>query len=168
MALANSAALKLAGITRATKDVPGGEIVRDRKGEPTGVLKDNAMVLVDAVVPAPSAEMRDRALLAAMKYVAEQGVTSVHNMGTWDDLETFARAAKARTLTTRIYAVMPLDQWERLRDAVAAKTYGGADGRGDDGCASAGSKASSTARSARTPRRSSSRSPTRRRIAACW
>ncbi len=48
MALANSVALKLAGVTRATKDVAGGEIVRDRSGEPTGVLKDNAMALVDA------------------------------------------------------------------------------------------------------------------------
>jgi predicted amidohydrolase YtcJ len=132
MSLANSLALKLAGITRATKDIPGGAIVRDRKGEPTGILKDNAMAPIDAVVPAPSAEMKDRALLAAMKYVNEQGVTTVHNMGTWDDLETFARAAKAKTLTTRIYAVTPLDQWEKLRDAVAAKTYGGADGRGDE------------------------------------
>ena len=132
MSLANSVALKLAGITRATKDIPGGAIVRGRNGEPTGVLKDNAMAPVDAVVPAPSTEMKDRALLAAMKYVNEQGVTTVHNMGTWDDLETFARAAKAQTLTTRIYAVTPLDQWEKLRDAVAAKTYGGADGRGDE------------------------------------
>lgn len=132
MSLANSVALKLARVTRATADVAGGAIVRDRKGEPTGVLKDNAMALVDAVVPAPSAEMNDRALVAAMKYVNEQGVTTVHNMGTWDDLATFARAAKAKTLTTRIYAVTPLAEWEKLRDAVAAKTFGGADGRGDE------------------------------------
>jgi len=132
MSLANSVALKLAGITRATEDVAGGAIVRDRKGEPTGVLKDNAMTLVNAAVPAPSAEMQDRTLQAAMKYVNEQGVTTVHNMGTFDDLEVFARAAKANTLTTRIYAVTPLDQWEKLRDAVAAKTFGGADGRGDE------------------------------------
>jgi len=132
MSLANSLALKLAGVTRATKDIAGGAIVRDRKGEPTGVLKDNAMSLVDAAVPAPSVEMKDRALVAAMKYVNEQGVTSVHNMGTWDDVDTFARAAKAQTLTTRLYAVTPLDQWEKLRDAVATKTYGGADGRGDE------------------------------------
>jgi predicted amidohydrolase YtcJ len=132
MSLANSAALKLAGVTRATKDIAGGTIVRDRKGEPTGIFKDNAMAPVDAVVPAPSVEMKDRGLLAAMKYVNEQGVTTVHNMGTWDDLETFERAAKAGTLTTRVYAVTPLDQWEKLRDAVAAKTYGGADGRGDE------------------------------------
>lgn len=132
MSLANSVALKLAGVTRATKDIAGGTIVRDRKGEPTGIFKDNAMAPVDAAVPAPSAEMKDRGLLAAMKYVNEQGVTTVHNMGTWDDLETFERAAKAGTLTTRVYAVTPLDQWEKLRDAVTAKTYGGADGRGDE------------------------------------
>ena len=132
MSLANSLALKLAGVTRATKDVAGGAIVRDRKGEPTGVFKDNAMSLVDAAMPAASVEMNDRALLAAMKYVNAQGVTTVHNMGTFGDLETFARAAKAKSLTTRIYAVTPLAEWEKLRDTVAAKTYGGADGRGDE------------------------------------
>lgn len=132
MSLANSVALELAGITRATGDISGGAIVRDRKGEPTGILKDNAMAPVEAVVPAPSAQMKDRGLLAAMKYVNEQGVTTVHNMGAWDDLDTFARAAKAGALTTRIYAVTPLPEWEKLRDAVTAKTYGGADGRGDD------------------------------------
>lgn len=132
MSLANGVALKLAGITRATRDVPGGAIIRDRKGEPTGVLKDNAMSLVDAVVPAASAEMNDRALAAAMKHVSAQGVTTVHHMGTFGDLETFARAAQARRLTTRIYAVTPLAEWERLRAAVAARTYGGADGRGDE------------------------------------
>ena len=90
------------------------------------------MALVDRVVPPRSDEMRDRALSAAMKYVAEQGVTSVHNMGTWDELATFARARKSNALATRIYGVVPLKDWERLRDAVARKEYGGADGRGDD------------------------------------
>jgi predicted amidohydrolase YtcJ len=132
MALANSAALKAAGVTHATKDVDGGEIVRRANGEPTGLLKDNAMGLVDRAMPEPSDEMRDRALHAAMQHVAEQGVTSVHNMGSWGDLETFARARQTNALGTRIYAVVPLATWERLRDAVAAKTYGGADGRGDD------------------------------------
>src|SRR5688572_9553166 len=132
MSLANSVTLKLAGITRATKDIAGGAIVRDRNGEPTGLLKDNAKAPVDAAMPEPSVEMQDRALQAAMKYVNEQGVTTVHNMGTFGDLAVFARAAKANALTTRIYAVTPLDQWEKLRDAVTAKTYGGADGRGDE------------------------------------
>jgi predicted amidohydrolase YtcJ len=131
MALANSAALKAAGVTRAAKDVEGGEIVRDPRGEPTGLLKDNAMGLVDRAVPEPSDDMRDRALAAAMQYVAEQGVTSVHNMGTWSDLDTFARAWKAKGLNTRIYGVVPLATWERLRDVVARKEFGGS-GHGDD------------------------------------
>jgi predicted amidohydrolase YtcJ len=66
-----------------------------------------------------------------MKYVNERGVTTVHNMGSWSDLEAFARGAKANSLTTRIYAAVPLADWQKLRDVVAAKTYGGADGRGD-------------------------------------
>ena len=131
MSLANSAALKAAGVTRATRDVAGGEIVRDARGEPTGVLKDNAMELVDKAAPPPSPEMEDRGLLAAMKYVNERGVTSVHNMGTWGELETFARAHKKNALTTRIYSAVPLASWERLRDVVQARTHGGDDGRGD-------------------------------------
>ena len=132
MSLANSAALEAAGVTRATANISGGKIVRGPGGEPTGVLKDNAMSLVDKVAPPPSPEMQDRALLAAMKYVNERGITSVHNMGTWSELDTFARARKSGTLTTRIYAAVPLDTWEKLRDGVQAKTYGGADGRGDE------------------------------------
>jgi hypothetical protein len=132
MSLANTAALKAAGVTRATANVAGGEIVRDAGGEPTGLLKDNAMGLVDRAVPVPSEQMQDRALTAAMKHVAEQGVTSVHNMGTWDELATAARARRANTLTTRIYGVVPLASWERLRDVVAKKEYGGDDGRGDE------------------------------------
>jgi predicted amidohydrolase YtcJ len=131
MALANSAALRAAGVSKATRDVDGGEIVRDRSGEPAGVLKDNAMALVARAVPPPGPEQTDRALRAAMRYVAEQGVTSVHDMGTWADVDAFARARRAEALTVRIYAAVPLETWERLRDAVAARDYGGEDGRGD-------------------------------------
>ena len=67
-----------------------------------------------------------------MKYVAEQGVTSVHNMGSWTDLAAFARARKSNALGTRIYGVVPLKDWERLRDVVTRGEYGGPDGRGDD------------------------------------
>jgi predicted amidohydrolase YtcJ len=136
MSLANSVALKAAGVTRATPNVAGGEIVRGPEGEPTGLLKDNALALVDRHVPPPSPEMRQRALAAAMRYVAEQGVTSVHDMSmpaaAWNDLATYANARKANALTTRIYSVMPLSKWERLREVVARKEYGGPDGRGDD------------------------------------
>lgn len=69
--------------------------------------------------------MLDRALSAAMTYVAERGVTSVHQMGDWRDLPVFERAHRAGTLRTRIYAAVPLSTWEQLRDTVRAR------GRGD-------------------------------------
>ena len=126
MSLANSAAMRAAGITRDTKDVEGGEIVRDAGGEPTGIFKDNAAGLVARAVPDPLPEQEDAGLDAAMRYVAEQGVTSVHNMGSWGDLAVFERAHRAGRLRTRIYAAVPLATWERLRDTVRAR------GRGDD------------------------------------
>ena len=125
MSLANTAALRAAGVTRETKDVAGGEIVRDASGEPTGILKDNAAELVGRAVPDPKPEQEDAALDAAMRHVAEQGVTSVHNMGTWRHLEIFHRAERAGRLRTRIYSAVPISTWERLRDHVATN------GRGD-------------------------------------
>ena len=126
MSLANSAALRAAGITGDTSDVDGGTIVRDAGGEPTGILKDNAQFLIDRVAPPPSDGELDAALGAAMRFVAGQGVTSVHHMGTWDDLAVFERAHAERRLATRIYAAVPIDTWPRLRDRVTAS------GRGDD------------------------------------
>jgi predicted amidohydrolase YtcJ len=126
MALANSAALLAAGITRTTPDVAGGDIVRTLDGEPAGVLRDNAMALVARVVPPAPPELYDRALDAAMRYVAAQGVTSVHDLADWKDLAAHRRARVAGRLATRVYAVVPLGDWERLRDTVAVH------GRGDE------------------------------------
>ncbi len=125
MALANSLTLQIAGVSAATEEVKGGSIVRDRSGEPTGILKDNAMNLVWPHVPDAPAQIKDRALQAAMHYVAQQGVTTVHSMGTWDDLVVYRRAREQGTLRTRIYAVVPLHSWAKLRDEVART------GRGD-------------------------------------
>ncbi len=124
MALANSAALAAAKVTNATRDVDGGTIVRDAAGAVTGILKDNAQSYVNAAEPPPTRELDDRALLAAMKYVAERGVTSVQNMGGFVDLATFDRAHASKSLITRIYAVTPISQWERLRDTVAKRGQG--------------------------------------------
>ncbi len=124
MGLANSAALAAGKVTRATGDVEGGTIVRDAAGEPTGILKDNAQGFVNEAEPPRTAQMNDRALDAAMKYVAERGVTSVHNMGGFDDLAAFDRARQAGRLYTRIYAVTPIAQWARLRDTVARRGQG--------------------------------------------
>jgi predicted amidohydrolase YtcJ len=99
--------------------------VRDPDGEPTGVFKDNAASLVGRAVPDPTAMQDDRALDAAMAYVAAQGVTSVHDMGSWDHIAVYRRAQATGRLATRIYAGVPLASWERLRDSVAAN------GRGD-------------------------------------
>lgn len=126
MALANELALQAASVTKDTPEVEGGTIERDARGEPTGILKDNAMGLVDKVVPPPTEEMSRRALEAAMRYVAERGVTSVHHMGTWEDLEVFRRARADGILTTRIRAAVPLDTWERLRDFVGKEGTGDA------------------------------------------
>jgi hypothetical protein len=124
MSLANSAALKAAGVTRDVKEVSGGTIVRDAAGEPTGVFKDNAMGVVDRAVPPAGAEMTDRALRAAMQHVNEQGVVAVHHMGGWGDLAAFERAHAAGTLSTRIYASVPLSSWKRLADTVKARGIG--------------------------------------------
>jgi predicted amidohydrolase YtcJ len=125
MALANSLALELAGVTRDTADVAGGTIERDGNGDPTGVLKDNAMDLVFNVLPPPDDAAYDRALEAATSHLAAQGVTSVHHMGSWDTLAVLQRARDHGTLKTRVYAAVPLADWERLRDEVAEH------GRGD-------------------------------------
>lgn len=126
MVLANSAALRLAGVSADTADVPGGEIVRDPDGTPTGVLKDNAMDLVYQVMPEPSEGQLDRALEAISAHVAAQGVTSVQDMAGWQSLATYRRAHAAGTLRTRVYSVVPLSDWERLAEEVSAN------GRGDE------------------------------------
>jgi predicted amidohydrolase YtcJ len=126
MLVANSVALRMAGITRDTPDPPGGTIVRDRAGEPTGVLKDEAMPLVYRLVPAPSEQERDEAFRRAQEHALSVGVTMVHDMGSWEDLATYRRARQRDELRLRIYAFVPLATWARLRDYVAAE------GTGDD------------------------------------
>jgi len=113
MALANSLALKRAGITRETPTPAGGEIVRDANGEPTGLLKDAAMDLVFRVIPPPSEEQLTRAVKAALAEAARFGVTGVHDMGTSAaDLRVYQKLAARGELTTRILAVTPIEQWE--------------------------------------------------------
>jgi predicted amidohydrolase YtcJ len=114
MGLANSRALALAGVTATTPDPPGGAIVRDASGEPTGVLKDEAMALVWQVIPARTELELDRALDAAVRYAIERGVTHVTDMGTWAGLETYRRAALAGRLPLRVYAAVPIATWERM------------------------------------------------------
>ena len=126
MALANTRALELAGITAATPDPPGGTIVRDAAGAPTGVLKDEAMGLVGRAVPERTPLELDRALDAAVRHAIERGVTHVTDMGSWPGLEAYRRAATAGRLPIRVRAAVPIATWERLAAYVAQH------GRGDD------------------------------------
>jgi hypothetical protein len=127
MGIANSLALRLAGITRSSRAPAGGEIVRDAAtGEVTGVLKDNASDPIWRAVPAATEAETDSALVLALRHAAELGVTTVHVMGSWRDLAAFRRARGRNALTARVYAFVPLATWRRLADTVRAQ------GRGDD------------------------------------
>lgn len=110
MAFANSKALKLAGISKNTKVPEGGEIVKDKNGEPTGVLKDDAMGLMYRVIPEDSEKEMDEYFKAAQQYALANGVTQVHDMGSyggWLDLFTYSRAKKKR-ISTFVYIHLPL------------------------------------------------------------
>ena len=133
MALANTRAMKLAGIDRNTKDVPGGEIVRDVEGNPTGILKDAATALVERIMPPLSAEEQDKAMEAAMHEAAAHGVTSVQNMADSsedrsqpDAFREFQKMERAGRLTVRIYEALPVRDWKTLADAGIVAPFGSA------------------------------------------
>ncbi len=115
MALANSLALKLAGVTRQTPDPPGGVIVRDPgTGEPTGILKDAAQSFVWRVIPESSFDEKLAAARAATNHAASLGVTSVQDMSAGTEVGIYQTLLDRGELKTRIYAVAPLPAWERL------------------------------------------------------
>ena len=99
----NSAALKAAGVTAATKDPAGGQIVRGPGGAPAGVLVDNATGLVGRIVPAPRAEDRDLALATAQDLLFNRGITAAADMGTdIEDWQALRRAGDLNRLYLRV------------------------------------------------------------------
>jgi len=105
MALANSLALSLAGVTAKTPDPPGGVVVRNAEGDPTGALKDAAMDYVDKVIPPPTHQQLMAAVKRAMAYAASLGVTSVQNMNPdYADIAAYTDLLEKGELITRIYA----------------------------------------------------------------
>jgi hypothetical protein len=125
MCLANSLALKLAGVTRETPDPPGGTIVRDADGEPTGVLKDAAMSYVYKVIPNPGEEVMAEAIRAALAYAAENGVTSVQDMSASPDVfAVYQKLLANGELTVRVYGLQPLSEWGRLARAGVRAWFG--------------------------------------------
>lgn len=102
---ANSAALKAAGVTAATKAPEGGSIERGPDGAPLGVLIDAAMELIAAKAPPPRAEDRDVAFATAQQMLFKRGVTAVADMGTSiEDWQTYRRAGDANRLYVRVMA----------------------------------------------------------------
>jgi len=117
LVLANALALRLAGITAATPDPPGGKILRDSQGNPTGILKDAAMNLLTAVIPALTHTQRMKAARRALAHAASLGVTSVQNMDddssqTYDDISVYADLLQRGELTARIYVAPSIMHWD--------------------------------------------------------
>lgn len=129
MAFANTQALQRAGINAQTPQPAGGTIQKNAAGEPTGVLKDEAMELVNRVIPAPTEGELNAYFERAQQHALEHGVTQVHDMGSyggWSDLMTYQRYHRRNKQQLRVYAFMPLATWPRL------DSFCRANGRGDD------------------------------------
>lgn len=116
-AVLNSAALKLAGITRDTTDPAGGRIERDAAGEPTGMLIDTAQGLIDARLPPMSPAVRREALEKAVALYAARGWTGAANMSTdaADVKVLFALAAEKKLPIAVDVFMTPQDAGEVLR-----------------------------------------------------
>ena len=127
-ALANSAAMKLAGVTATTADVPGGVIVRDANGNPTGIFKDAAMTLIFKAIPPMTPDQRLRAARAALKHAASLGVTSVQHMNPeFADVAAYSELAEKGELTTRIYAAPMETEWRDQAKVGIRRAWGSSD-----------------------------------------
>jgi len=117
MAVVNSPALRLAGITRETPDPPGGKIERDSSsGEPTGLLKDAAMDLVLKVIPPPTPARMEQCVKSALDVARKNGVTSIHDISEEAHIPIYAKLAREGELTCRIYSRLPLSGYRKLVD----------------------------------------------------
>jgi predicted amidohydrolase YtcJ len=106
---ANSAAMRIAGINRGTRNPSGGEIVRDANGEATGILKESAEGLVSRHVPPPTRAQTRRGILAALELAARTGVTSVQTDVSGADMQVYRELREADSLTVRVYGWFPLE-----------------------------------------------------------
>ncbi|MCX6138755.1 MAG: amidohydrolase [Ignavibacteriales bacterium] len=125
MALANSYTLKLAGITKESVDPPGGTIVRDPKtGEPTGILKDEAMSAVYRVMPDDAEEDRIAVARLALAEARKCGVTSVQDVSSGADVKTYRTLQRNGELTLRFHCRLPISQWEQVAAAGIEVPFG--------------------------------------------
>ncbi len=127
--LANAKAMELAGITRSTPDPPGGRILRDAAGNPTGVFIDNAMAAIAAKIPPPDHERRLRAVRAAVAECNRFGLTSVAEPGVGDaQLAAYEELLRADRFTLRNYAMLADDAAllaRRFATGPQSAVYGG-------------------------------------------
>ena len=114
MILANSAALKIAGIDKNTPDVENGEIVKNSNGEPTGILKSEAMYLVLNKIPALSDSQKEKAIKAAQDYLNAQGITSIHDVDSLGGFDILKKIHSNKELKVRVYSADPLRNWKLL------------------------------------------------------
>ncbi len=125
IALANSAALKLAGITAKTPNPQGGEIDHDSKtGKLTGLLKDNAIELVTRVVTKPTRQRREEAIRTAMKTALSCGITSVQDNASSEDIQIYQSLLKSRELKIRVNAWRNIDYLEDLKRVGIQQDFG--------------------------------------------
>ena len=121
-ALVNARALELARVTAATRDPDGGRIMRNRDGSPTGVLIDNAIVLVDTVVPPPSRSETIEAVLAAVAEANRWGVVGMHDAGVGaGTVDVYEELARAGRFNLRDYVMVDGDSLVGDGDSAAAR-----------------------------------------------
>ncbi len=130
MALANSAALREAGITSATPDPDGGEIVRGAGGEPTGILRGNALYMVLAVIPPPSDDELMEQFARAQEHSLSLGLTKIHAVTAYPTesnmLDIFKIARERGLMKIRAQVSTPIEFWQAMAAEVRHE------GRGDD------------------------------------
>jgi predicted amidohydrolase YtcJ len=112
IAVANSAALRAAGITRSTPDPEGGTFDRDEAGEPTGVVRETAMTMIRAAIGEPSEDEITRALQLGGRAFLETGVTSTAEAGIRrpEELRAYQRLWREGALPLRTYLMMMIDE----------------------------------------------------------
>src|SRR5436190_578513 len=126
MALANSLAIKQAGVTKETKELEGGLIVRDAGGNPTGIFKDAAMAYIDRVIPEASFEQKLEFAKAASEYAASLGVTSVQDVSAGTDVGVYQELMRQGKLNTRVYGCSTLADYKRWANTGIHYAFGDA------------------------------------------
>jgi predicted amidohydrolase YtcJ len=111
----NAAAMRLAHVDRTTKDPPGGKIIRDDSGNPTGIFVDNAMSLVEKAIPEPTPAELEAAILRGQSLALAEGLTEIHDMGIGSDsAAVYTRLAADGRLQLRVYAMGAQSDADRL------------------------------------------------------